>query len=214
LDQALENLQSDYWRWWLLSHAPESSDSEFTWDDFQASVNSDLANVLGNFVSRVTKFCRSKFSEAVPAGNDYGPAELAVIQALQTRLTAYEGFMADMEVRKAATELRAIWTLGNEYLQEQAPWSVFKTDEAAAATQIRFALNLIPFYAALSEPFIPDAADALATAMNTPITWPESATAALNALPAGHAFTVPEITFAKITDDARDEMQAKFAGDA
>ena len=212
MDQALDILPSDYWRWWLLSHAPESSDSEFTWDDFQASVNSDLANVLGNFVSRVTKFCRSKFSEAVPEGPDYGPAEQAVIDALQTRLTAYEGFMEAMEVRKAASELRAIWTLGNEYLQEQAPWSVFKTDEATAAMQIRFALNLIPFYAALSEPFIPDAADALATAMNTPLAWPNSASEALNLLPAGHAFTVPDITFAKITDDARDEMQAKFAG--
>ena len=212
MDQALDILPSDYWRWWLLSHAPESSDSEFTWDDFQASVNSDLANVLGNFVSRVTKFCRSKFSEAVPEGPDYGPAEQAVIDALQTRLTAYETHMADMEVRKAASELRAIWTLGNEYLQEQAPWSVFKTDEATAAMQIRFALNLIPFYAALSEPFIPDAADALATAMNSPLAWPNSAAEALNLLPTGHAFTVPDITFAKISDDARDEMQAKFAG--
>jgi methionyl-tRNA synthetase len=212
MDQALDILPSDYWRWWLLSHAPESSDSEFTWDDFQASVNSDLANVLGNFVSRVTKFCRSKFSEAVPTGPDYGPAEQAVIEALQTRLNAYQGFMADMEIRKAASELRAIWTLGNEYLQEQAPWSVFKTDEATAAMQIRFALNLIPFYAALSEPFIPDAADALADAMNTPLAWPNSAAEALNLLAPGHAFTVPEITFAKITDDARDEMQAKFAG--
>lgn len=214
MDQALGILPSDCWRWWLLSHTPESSDSEFTWDDFQSSVNSDLANVLGNFVSRVTKFCRSKFSEEIPAGNDYGPAEQAVIDALKTRLTAYETFMADMEIRKAASELRAIWSLGNEYLQEVAPWSVFKTDEAAAATQIRFALNLIPFYAALSEPFIPDAADALSDAMNTPLAWPENVASAVNLLPVGHAFTVPEITFPKITDDARDEMQAKFSGDS
>ena len=56
MDDALEILPADYWRWWLLSHAPESSDSEFTWDNFQSSVNKDLADVLGNFVSRVTKF--------------------------------------------------------------------------------------------------------------------------------------------------------------
>jgi methionyl-tRNA synthetase len=52
MDQALEILPADYWRWWLLSHAPETSDSEFTWDAFQAGVNKDLADVLGNFVSR------------------------------------------------------------------------------------------------------------------------------------------------------------------
>ena len=212
MDQALEILPSDYWRWWLLSHAPEASDSEFTWDDFQASVNSDLANVLGNFVSRVTKFCRSKFSEAVPEGPAYGHAEQAVIDTLQIRLTAYEGFMTKMEVRKAAAELRAIWTLGNEYLQDAAPWSVFKTDEATAAMQIRFALNIIPLYAAISEPFIPDAADELATAMNIPLKWPTSAAESLDLLLAGHSFTVPDITFAKISDDMRDDMQARFSG--
>ncbi len=67
MDQALEILPADYWRWWLLSHAPETSDAEFTWENFQASVNKDLADVLGNFVSRITKFCRSKFGEDVPA---------------------------------------------------------------------------------------------------------------------------------------------------
>jgi methionyl-tRNA synthetase len=61
MDQALEILPADYWRWWLLSNAPESSDAEFTWENFQANVNKDLADVLGNFVSRITKFCRSKF---------------------------------------------------------------------------------------------------------------------------------------------------------
>ncbi len=75
MDQALDILPADYWRWWLLSHAPESSDSEFTWDNFQVSVNKDLADVLGNFVSRITKFCRSKFGEVVPEGGTYGPAE-------------------------------------------------------------------------------------------------------------------------------------------
>ena len=79
MDQALEILPPDYWRWWLFSHAPETSDSEFTWENFQADVNKDLADVLGNFVSRVTKFCRSKFSEALPEGGENGPEEIALI---------------------------------------------------------------------------------------------------------------------------------------
>ncbi|GGA09262.1 methionine--tRNA ligase [Neptunicoccus cionae] len=214
MDQALDILPSDYWRWWLLSHVPESSDSEFTWENFQSSVNKDLADVLGNFVSRVTKFCRSKFGEVVPEGPAYGAAEHAVIDALQARLDTYQSHMEAMEIRKASNELRAIWTLGNEYLQDAAPWSKFKEDPEAAATSVRFALNLIPFYATLSEPFIPDAAATMLTAMNAKADWPESAADALNALPAGHAFTVPEVMFAKITDDARDEMQTRFAGNS
>jgi len=56
MDQALEILPADYWRWYLTANAPEGSDAAFTWEGFQAAVNSDLANVLGNFVNRITKY--------------------------------------------------------------------------------------------------------------------------------------------------------------
>ncbi|MEM1162347.1 MAG: class I tRNA ligase family protein, partial [Pseudomonadota bacterium] len=212
MDQALEILPSDYWRWWLLSNIPETSDTDFTWDSFQTGVNKDLADVLGNFVSRVTKFCRSKFGETVPAGA-YGPAEEALISDLSARVAAYAKHWDDIEIRKAAAELRAIWVAGNEYLQAQEPWAVFKTDEARAGAIMRCALNLVRLYALLSQPFIPDAADAMRAAMGVGGTdWPEDVPAAMSALPEGHAFTVPENLFAKITDDARDEMAARFAG--
>ncbi|MDP5085156.1 MAG: methionine--tRNA ligase [Yoonia sp.] len=213
MDQALEILPPDYWRWWLLSHAPESSDAEFTWENFQTDVNKDLADVLGNFVSRITKFCRSKFSEDVPAGGSYGPAEQQLITDLTTRIRAYEGHMDAMEVRKSAAELRAIWVLGNEYLQANAPWTTFKTEPETAAMQVRLALNLIRIYAVLSAPFIPDASATMIAAMQTEDdSWPMDVAAALEVLPAGHAFTVPENLFRKITDEEREEWAARFAG--
>ncbi|KAG1715358.1 Methionine--tRNA ligase [Nymphon striatum] len=213
MDQALAILPADYWRWWLLSHAPESSDSEFTWENFQASVNKDLADVLGNFVSRVTKFCRSKFGETVPEGGTFGERENALIADLNTKIQAYQTHMEAMEVRKSAQELRSIWVAGNEYLQDAAPWSTFKEDPEQAAAQIRLALNLIRLYAILSSPFIPDASDALMNAMHTQDdTWPEDAAKALAVLEAGHAFTVPDVTFRKITDDEREKWQLDFAG--
>ena len=213
MDQALSILPADYWRWWLLSHAPEGSDAEFTWDNFQTSVNKDLADVLGNFVSRITKFCRSKFGEVVPEGGDYGPEETALIDALSVRIRAYAGFMEAMEIRKASAELRAIWVLGNEYLQSAAPWSTFKTDEARAAMQVRLGLNLIRLYAVLSQPFIPFASDTMLAAMRTSDrSWPDDAEAALRALPPGHAFDVPEVMFAKISDESREEWQERFRG--
>lgn len=213
MDQALSILPADYWRWWLLSHAPESSDSEFTWDNFQQSVNKDLADVLGNFVSRITKFCRSKFGEVVPEGGNYGPEEEALIADLTTRIRAYEGFMSNMEVRKSANELRAIWVLGNEYLQAAAPWSTFKTDPEKAAMQVRLGLNLIRLYAVLSAPFIPFASDAMLQGMQTDNRdWPDDVPAALEALAPGHAFTTPDVLFAKITDEQREEWQDRFKG--
>ncbi|WP_170409518.1 methionine--tRNA ligase [Ruegeria arenilitoris] len=213
MDQALEILPADYWRWWLLSHAPESSDSEFTWENFQQSVNKDLADVLGNFVSRITKFCRSKFSEAVPEGGSFGEREKTLIDDLTKRVRAYEGHMEAMEVRKSAQELRAIWVAGNEYLQAAAPWSTFKEDPEQAAAQVRLGLNLIRLYAVLSAPFIPETSARMLSAMNTLDTsWPDDIAAALNALPAGHAFTVPDVLFAKITDEQREDWENRFAG--
>jgi methionyl-tRNA synthetase len=213
MDQALSLLPADYWRWWLLSHAPETSDAEFTWENFQVSANKDLADVLGNFVSRVTKFAASKLDRTVPQGGSFGPQEAALIAALGGRVADYTGYMQAMEVRKAAAELRAIWVLGNEYLQAAAPWSVIKTDPAQAQAMIRLGLNLIRVYAVLSAPFMPDAAQSMMTALKSDDwAWPTDVVVALQSLPAGHAFDVPENLFRKITDEERAEWQQRFAG--
>ena len=213
MDQALEILPADYWRWWLLSNAPESSDAEFTWENFQANVNKDLADVLGNFVSRITKFCRSKFGEVVPEGGSYGEQEEKLIADITTRLRDYETHMNAIDVRKAAAELRAIWVAGNEYLQAAAPWSTFKEDPETAAAQVRLGLNLIRLYAVLSAPFIPSTAARMMEAMQTSDdTWPADVAEALSHLTAGHEFSVPDVLFAKITDEQREEWQDRFAG--
>ncbi|KAA2316336.1 methionine--tRNA ligase [Pseudooceanicola sediminis] len=213
MDQALEVLPPDYWRWWLLSHAPESSDAEFTWENFQASVNKDLADVLGNFVSRVTKFCRSKFGEVVPEGGSFGAQEDALIADLTARIARYQDMMDEMEVRKSAQELRAIWAAGNEYLQSAAPWTVFKEDPERAAAIVRLSLNLIRLYAILSAPFIPDAAATLKEAMKLDeMPWPDDVAAALASLAPGTGFDVPENLFRKISDEEREDWQGRFSG--
>ena len=210
-DQALDILPADYWRWWLMSNVPESSDSEFTWESFQAGVNKDLADVLGNFVSRVTKFCRSRFGEEVPSGGEADTADLSA--ALQTRLTAYEAHLDALDFRKAATELRAMWVEGNEYLQAAAPWAVFKDDPDRAAAIIRTALNLIRFYGVISAPFIPFSSARMTGIFDTPEpSWPASVADALSDLAPGTAFEVPDVLFAKITDDEREGWTARFSG--
>ena len=213
MDQALSILPPDYWRWWLLSHAPESADAEFTWENFQTSVNKDLADVLGNLVSRVTKFAVAKFGDTVPGGGSFGAREAALIADLGARIAVYTALMQQMEVRKAAAELRAIWVIGNEYLQAAAPWTVVKTDPEAAQAMVRLALNLIRVYAVLSSPFIPDAAATMMAAMGSDDwSWPHDITAAMQVLAAGQAFGIPDNLFRKITDEERAIWQAKFSG--
>jgi methionyl-tRNA synthetase len=213
MDQALSILPADYWRWWLLSHAPESSDSEFTWENFQTTVNKDLADVLGNFVSRITKFCRSKFGDLVPEGGAYGPEEHALIAETRDRIARYVGFMEAMEVRKSAQELRAIWASGNEYLQRVAPWTAFKTDPQTAAMQTRLGLNLALVYAVLSEPFIPQAAKRILDHLGHPdMAWPHDVAEALETMRPGQGFDVPPVLFAKVTDEQTEDWKQQFAG--
>ncbi|MEM8751553.1 MAG: methionine--tRNA ligase, partial [Pseudomonadota bacterium] len=89
-----------------------------------------------------------------------------------------------------------------------------KTDPDAAAAVVRAGLNLVRLYAILSRPFVPDAADAMLKALNLDANqpWPDNAEAALSALPPGHAFATPEVLFAKLTDERREELEARFAG--
>jgi methionyl-tRNA synthetase len=70
MDAALEIQPADVWRWWLTANAPEGSDAAFTWEQFQAVVNKDLADVLGNFVNRIVKFAETRFEGRVPEGGD------------------------------------------------------------------------------------------------------------------------------------------------
>ncbi|MBA4786628.1 MAG: methionine--tRNA ligase, partial [Brevundimonas sp.] len=133
MDQALELLPADYWRWRLTAYGPEHADSAFTWEDFQASTNKDLADVLGNFVNRIVKFAESKFDGVVPEGGEAGPVEIKLEADIRAAVAeATEQFEA-MEFRKAAVAVRAAWVLGNEYLQVAAPWTALKTDRDRAA---------------------------------------------------------------------------------
>ncbi|WP_031075335.1 methionine--tRNA ligase [Streptomyces sp. NRRL WC-3742] len=214
---ALELLPADYWRYFLMAHAPESDDSSFTWDLFASVVNKDLADTLGNFVNRVLTFTRKRFGDEVPAGHAAGEAEQRLGEQLAELLAEYEGNLDAMNFRKAAQSLRALWSAGNAYLDEKAPWLQVKTDPEAAALTLRTAMNLIHLYAVISEPFIPTAAKAMRgafTLTDDTATWvsPEEAQA-LDFVPAGTGFTVPPVLFAKITDEDLATWTTRFGGE-
>ncbi|MEU4143352.1 methionine--tRNA ligase [Streptomyces parvulus] len=216
-DQALDILPADYWRYFLIANAPESDDSSFTWEHFTATVNKDLADTLGNFVNRVLSFSKKRFGEAVPAGGEPGEAETRLGAEIATLLAEYEAQMEALQFRKAAAALRALWSAGNSYLEEKAPWLEIKTDKDGAALTLRTAMNLIHLYAVVSEPFIPGTAAAMRQAFSLEedtATWttPDEARA-LTTVAAGTPFTVPPVLFAKLTDDDLDAYKERFGGE-
>ncbi len=218
MDQALELAPSDLWRWQLMANAPESSDAAFTLELFQANVNKDLADVLGNFVNRITRFATAKFDGVVPGGGTPGALEEALAAQLKERLSALTSYYEAMEFRKAMAETRAIWAMGNEYLSEAAPWTAIKTDVDAAALSVRTALNLVVISAIIAQPVIPGAAAKVLDAMGVPEEnhlWPDAEDAGLlNALPIGLKFTPPEVLFSKITDDEVAEWGERFGAES
>src|SRR5690606_32156614 len=155
MDQALELLPADYWRWRLTAYGPEHADSAFTWEDFQTSTNKDLADVLGNFVNRIVKFAESKFDGVSPEGGEPGPLEAKLEADLRAVIAEATAQFEAMEFRKACQALRAAWVLGNEYLQVAAPWTAFKTDVDRAAVGVRTGLNLVALFARLAAPVMP-----------------------------------------------------------
>lgn len=215
-DQALDILPADYWRYFLIANAPESDDSSFTWEHFTATVNKDLADTLGNFVNRVLSFSRKRFGDEVPAGGEPGEAETRLGEEIAGLLAEYENQMEALQFRKAAAALRALWSAGNSYLEEKAPWLEIKTDKDAAALTLRTAMNLIHLYAVVSEPFIPSSAAAMRAAFALPsdtATWttPEEART-LTTLQPGIPFTVPPVLFAKLTDEDLEAYKTRFGG--
>jgi len=217
MDTALGLLPADYWRWYLMANAPESADTSFTWEHFASVANKDLADVLGNFVNRVTKFCAARFDGQVPGEGDYGAEEQALIAELDRRVAVYSEHLEQIEFRKALAELRAIWVAGNEYLTRAAPWTHIKTDRAKAAAGVRMGLNLVHLFGHLAWPVIPSAArivhDAIMTAPEI-IPWPSEPMAQfLDQLDAGQKIQVPDVLFAKIADEQTAEWKARFGGE-
>ncbi|HEY5008630.1 MAG TPA: methionine--tRNA ligase [Caulobacteraceae bacterium] len=215
MDQALDLAPADAWRWYLTANSPEGSDTSFTWEQFQSAVNRDLADVLGNFVNRILKFCETRFDSQVPAGGEAGPIEQRLYTEVSARLGELTEQMQAVELRKSTQALRALWVLGNEYLQEAAPWTAIKTDPQRAAVVVRTALNLVDLFARVSAPVIPFAAGKIAEALGQafPPTWPSTdAALELSRLEPGRPVRTPEVLFKKIEDEQIAEWTVRFAG--
>ena len=219
MDKALDVAPADYWRYYLIANAPESADSNFTWEQFAGTVNKDLADVLGNFVNRVTKFCVARFDGNVPGEGAYGDEEKALIAELQGRVEQYTEFLENAEFRKAMSELRAIWVAGNEYLTRAAPWTHIKTDRARAAVGVRMGLNLVHVFAHLVWPVMPGMAKKIHEAIqpigyqNGSIPWVNMNMAEeLDDLEAGHPINPPDVLVAKITDEQIEALKIQFGG--
>jgi methionyl-tRNA synthetase len=211
MDQALELLPADYWRYYLMANAPESDDTSFSWETFAVAVNKDLADTFGNFVNRSLTFAERHFGGEIPAGGEPGLVELELREDLDRLLDAYDEWMNGLEFRKAIGELRAIWSRGNAYFDRKQPWIAIKEDREEAAVTVRFCINLVYLFARLAAPTMPFTAQRLLDALEAPEEghrWPSGFNA--TELGPGHRFSVPPVLFSKIAEAEVEQWRARF----
>ncbi|MHB8690705.1 MAG: methionine--tRNA ligase [Solirubrobacteraceae bacterium] len=213
MDDALEILEADVWRYYLIANAPESDDSSFTWETFAVAVNKDLADTFGNFVNRALTFTARRFDGAVPNGGTPAAEEERLQTDIDRGIAEYGARLDEMEFRKAAAELRALWARSNEYFDRKQPWVAIKSDPDDAALTLRTCVNLIAVFGRLIEPIMPFTKERLLDALGVAASdrgWPERFDPEL--LPPGHAISVPDVLFGKLSDEQIGAWRERFGG--
>jgi len=217
MSDALELLPADYWRWYLMSNAPESDDTSFTWELFGDAVNKDLVGTFGNFVNRTVTQVVRHFGEQVPVGGEPDEIEEALATSVEERLTEYVGHLDALEFRKAAAALRALWAEGNVYLEKREPWKTVKVDRDRTACTLRTALGLVLVSSVASAPFVP------ATAGRLRAGFPDVADVALSldaglgdavreVLEPGSVLVPPPLLFRKLDAEELTAWTDRFGG--
>jgi methionyl-tRNA synthetase len=212
---AATNIPADVWRYYLLANRPESSDADFSWTDLQLKNNSELADNLGNFVNRALKFAQSSFGNKVPELGPLTESETKLVSDVNEAVKQYSERLEKAQLREGARLALAVSRLGNQYLQENKPWDLFKTDKVRCGTVIATFASLARLVAILIWPYMPEmAANLLYTQLNLPREpYPSFIdTFTVDLVPAGHILGEPQPLFRKILDAEIKEYREKFGG--
>jgi methionyl-tRNA synthetase len=208
LHEYLENFDADLLRYALGTILPETKDTDFSWKEFQNRVNSELADILGNFVFRTLSFTERFFGGKVPVLLNPSAADLAMLSEIERHKSliaqAYEKF----QMREAIQQSMNLARAGNRYLTETEPWKTRKVDEQAAANSMYVCLQTVAALSVLFDPVLPSKMTLLREYIGvTKTTWSAVSDAMLDS---GRPISAGEILFVKIEDEAIEREMAKL----
>jgi methionyl-tRNA synthetase len=197
----------DELKYTLTAIAPESRDSEFTWNEFQSRVNNELADVLGNFVNRALVLNVKYYDGEVPARQDLTDHDKEIIKQLAETPQRVEELLYKYKIREAQGEVMGLARLGNKYLAETEPWKLAKTDPERVKTILNIAIQITGSLSILLDPFIPGTAKKLREFLNVEkADWSKAGD--IDFIPAGIKANKPTILFQKIDDAFVENEQA------
>ncbi len=209
VDEFLSRYPADPLRYYLTMTLPEYRDSDFTWKEFQAKNNNELADIFGNFINRTLAFAVRTFTGAVPPRGALNDRDREMLDlALRTPASA-GAFMEAYRFRDGLTEVMNLARAANKYFNDSEPWKTAKSDPARCATTINVCAQVARTLAVLMSPFVPTIAERLWSMLNLTGT---AATQSWDAageplIPDGHVLGTPGILITKIEDDViNDEL--------
>ena len=192
--------KQDVLRYVLTSAAPETKDNDFTWKDFQARNNNELVAIYGNFINRVLVLSHKYFGGKVMPKGILSYQDIEVINSLEAFPEKIGLALENYRFREALTEFMNLARLGNKYLADEEPWKRIKTDPDRVQTVLNIGLQIAANLAILSQPFLPNSADALFTMLNlAPQNWDKAGN--INLLTEDHQLNEAKLLFEKIEDE-------------
>ncbi|RLE85673.1 MAG: methionine--tRNA ligase [Thermoprotei archaeon] len=155
IDEALELLPVDYWRFSLIAMRPEVRDTDFRWKSFQEIVNSQLNDIIGNFIHRVLTLIYRRFGGVLEPNTALEEDDSKLLEKIRELINEWKEHMYKFRFKVALSKVIEIASEGNRYINEKRPWELPKEE---AAKTLYVAANIIKVLAILLTPIIPDSA--------------------------------------------------------
>lgn len=157
----LDRYTADQLRYTIAANAPETSDSEFTWKDFQTRSNADLLGKFGNFIHRTLVFIQNNCEAKLPTCGTLDARDEQFVKELNALVDKVEEAYAGFHVRLAAQTVMEIAALGNVYFDAKRPWQLAKDESTRSQmnTVLSLCVECVKMLALASCPIIPDTAE-------------------------------------------------------
>ena len=155
-DKAIEEFGSDALRYYLTTLIPENNDSSFTWEGFEAKLNNELANNIGNFVNRcMTFFYKNWTEEGIKADHFNSFFDTEDFKKLKESVTDINRSMDDIQIKRSLEKIMQLGQEANTFFSDRAPWAQIKEDKELCAQTIAHSSIYAYTLACLFKPFLP-----------------------------------------------------------
>jgi methionyl-tRNA synthetase len=150
----LSRYDPDPLRYYLTAGGPETQDTDFTWEEFVRRNNDELLANWGNLVNRTLVSAHRNFGQ-VPEPGELVDADFRVLNGVAAAFSEVGDHIEGARFRAAIAAAMRASSLANQYVAEQQPWALVKTDRDRAATVLYVALHAVDSLKTLLAPFLP-----------------------------------------------------------